>query len=194
MRRVPGFRICLFDLSQYADEQLVGSRLLRFGLSLLKYIFRRRELAARLEEFFALYRPLFSGTRWDFLWVALKYLTSTVPRLPRERLRAAVTTIFTEHEGVIMQTLAEEWMLEGKEKWAPQVRQEGLQAGRQEEAITLALRLLHKYLGKLSADTEQRIRALSVTQIEELVLTAPDLRTNKDLTAWLRTHAKTERE
>jgi hypothetical protein len=71
------------------------------ALSLLKYIFRRRELAARLEEFFTIYRPLFSGTRWDFLWVALKYLTSTVPRLPRERLQVALATVFTEQEGVI---------------------------------------------------------------------------------------------
>jgi hypothetical protein len=42
--------------------------------------------------------------------------------------------------------------------------------------------------------TEQRIRALSVTQVEELVLTAPDLQTNKDLIAWLRAHSKAERE
>ena len=85
-----------------------------------------------------------------------------------------------------MQTLAEEWMLEGRQKWEPQVRQE--------EAVALALRLLHKYLGKLTTDMEQHIRALSVAQVEELVLAAPDLRTGKELTAWLQAHAKIERE
>jgi predicted transposase/invertase (TIGR01784 family) len=183
---VPEFRCYLYDLTQYGDAQLVGSPLLRFGLLLMKYIFRQRELAARLEEFLTVYRPLYSGSRWDFLFVGLKYLASVVPRLPRERLQAAVATVFRPEEGVIMQTIAETWVEEGKQLGL----QQGHQQGRQEEAAAFALRLLHKHLGPLDAATQQYIEALGVAQLEELGLAASDFRTPQDLSAWLQTHTK----
>jgi predicted transposase/invertase (TIGR01784 family) len=198
----PGYRVHLVDLSQYVDAQIVGSRLLRFGLMLLKYIFRRRELNVRVDEIFEIYRPLFSGSPWDFLFVAMKYLMSvSPPPLPRERLREAVAKVFVEQEGVIMQTLAEEMMLELKQKWEPQLRQEVRQElqqevrqeERREEAANFALLLLHKHLGVLDAGTEKRIRALSVAQLEELGLAASDFRTSKDLLAWLRAQSGAEK-
>ncbi len=197
----PGYRVHLVDLSQYADEQVVGSRLLRFGLMLLKYIFRRRELESRLDEFFEIYRPLFSGSRWDFFFVAVKYLMNVKPELPRERLQAAVATVFAEQEGAIMQSLAEEMLEEFKQKFEPQIRQlamqkleqEVRQEVRQEEAATFALLLLHKHLGSLDASTEKRIRALSVAQLEELGLAASDFRTSEDLLAWLRAQGGAEK-
>jgi predicted transposase/invertase (TIGR01784 family) len=194
----PGYRVYLVDMSQYADAQIVGSRLLRFGLMLLKYIFRRRELNARVDEIFEIYRPLFSGSPWDFLFVAVKYLMSvSPPPLPRERLREAVAKVFTEQEGAIMQTLAEEWkqemreeaMVEFRQKWEPQVRLEE----RQEEAVTLALRMLHSRLGSIDASTEKRLRELSVAQLEDLVVAAADFRTSKDLLAWLRAQSGAEK-
>jgi hypothetical protein len=152
-----------------------------------------------VDEIFEIYRPLFSGSPWDFLFVAVKYLMSvSPPPLPRERLRAAVAKVFAEQEGAIMQTLAEEWkqemreeaMVEFRQKWEPQLRQEE----RQEEAATFALLLLYKHLGALDASTEKRVRALSVAQLEELGLAASDFRTSKDLLAWLRAQSHTGKE
>lgn len=179
---VPEFRYHLCDLSQYADANLTGTALLRFGLLLMKYIFRRRELDARLEEFLALYRPLFSGSRWDFFWVAAKYLVSTAQGLRPGRLQQAVQTVFTEHEGAMMQTIAEQWMQE----LLPKVRLEV----RQEEALAFTLRLLDKRVGPLDADTAQRLRKLSVEQLEELGVAVLDFKEAKDLTTWLRKHTK----
>ncbi|MGH9832013.1 MAG: Rpn family recombination-promoting nuclease/putative transposase [Blastocatellia bacterium] len=198
----PGYRVHLVDLSQYADEQVVGSRLLRFGLMLLKYIFRRRELNARVDEIFEIYRPLFSGSPWDFLFVAVKYLMSvSPPPLPRERLREAVVKVFAEQEGVIMQTLAEEILEEFKQKFEPQIQQLAMQKleqelrqeVRQEEAVTLALRMLDSRLGSIDASTEKRIRELSIAQLEDLVVAAADFRTSKDLQGWLRAQGGAEK-
>ena len=83
-----------------------------------------------------------------------------------------------------MQTLAEEWMQEGK--------QLGRQQGRQEEAATFTLRLLRKHLGPLEAALEERIRALGLAQLEELGLAASDFRTKKEVLAWLRAHAQAQ--
>lgn len=179
---VPEFRYHLCDLSQYADANLTGTVLLRFGLLLMKYIFRRRELDARLEEFLALYRPLFSGSRWDFLWVALKYLMTAAQGVQRQRLQQAVQTVFTGQQGVMMQTIAEELIQENRRQWEPQVRQEA--------ALAFTLRLLEKRFGPLDVSTTQRLRKLSVEQLEELGLAVLDFKEAKDLATWLRKHTK----
>ena len=80
----PEFHYHLCDLWQYADANLTGTA---FGLLLMKYIFRHWELNARLEEFLALYHPLFSGSRWDFFWIAAKYLISAAQGLRPGRLQ-----------------------------------------------------------------------------------------------------------
>ena len=89
-----------------------------------------------------------------------------------------------------MQTIAEQYMKEFETRLGPKLRQEGHQEGhqegRQEEAVSLALRVLHKHLGKLDARLEQRVRALSVTHLEELVVAASEFRVGKDLSDWLR--------
>jgi hypothetical protein len=123
-------------------------------------------------------RPLFSGSRLDFFWIAAKYLVSAAQGLRPGRLQQAVQTVFTEHEGVMMQTIAEQWMQE----WSPKVRQE--------EALAFTLRLLEKRLGSLEASTAQRLRKLSVEQLEELGLAVLDFKEAKDLTTWLRKHTK----
>jgi predicted transposase YdaD len=49
-----------------------------------------------------------------------------------------------------------------------EIKLEGHQEGRQEEAAGLVLRLLKRRLGQLSAEQEERVRGLSVSQLEDL--------------------------
>jgi predicted transposase/invertase (TIGR01784 family) len=49
-----------------------------------------------------------------------------------------------------------------------EIEQEGLQKGRKEEAAGLVLRLLKRRLGELSLAQEERVKALSVAQLEVL--------------------------
>ena len=57
--------------------------------------------------------------------------------------------------------------------------------GRQEEAAALALRLLHRKLGNLTADLESRLQTLTLLQIEALVDALFEFTTIGDLEAWL---------
>ncbi|MBI3654701.1 MAG: Rpn family recombination-promoting nuclease/putative transposase [Acidobacteria bacterium] len=178
---VPEFRYHLCDVSQYADDEIRGSALLRFGLLLLKYIFRA-ELAAKLTPIFEIYRPLWQGNRWEFLFTALKYLATGARKLKRESLQETLTTVFPEKEGeVAMSTLAETWMKEGLQEGL----QQGLQQGRQQEAATFTLRLLRKRF-QLDAKTEAQIRTLGVEQLEELGVASLDFTKPKEVLAWLR--------
>jgi predicted transposase YdaD len=63
--------------------------------------------------------------------------------------------------------------------------EEGLEEGRRREACTLALRLLERRCGSLSAATTSRIEVLSRAQLENLTLALLDFRSVEDLQIWL---------
>jgi hypothetical protein len=63
--------------------------------------------------------------------------------------------------------------------------EEGLEEGRRREASALALRLLERRCGSLSAATTSRIEALSRAQLENLTLALLDFRSGEDLQIWL---------
>ena len=63
--------------------------------------------------------------------------------------------------------------------------EEGLEEGRRREASSLALRLLERRCGSLSASTTTRIEALSRAQLEKLTLALLDFRSGEDLENWL---------
>jgi predicted transposase YdaD len=63
--------------------------------------------------------------------------------------------------------------------------EEGLEEGRRREACTLALRLLERRCGTLSAATTSGIEVLSRAQLENLTLALLDFRSVEDLQIWL---------
>jgi predicted transposase YdaD len=73
----------------------------------------------------------------------------------------------------------------GRQEGVEQGLEQGLEEGRRREARVLALRLLERRCGPLSATTSGRIEALSLAQLEELALASLDFRSAEDLQAWL---------
>ncbi len=65
----------------------------------------------------------------------------------------------------------------------------GLQQGRQEEAASMALRLLRIKLGTVKPRSAERIRQLPLEKAEQLIEAALQLSTPAELTAWLKQHA-----
>ncbi|MCI0391468.1 MAG: DUF4351 domain-containing protein [Acidobacteria bacterium] len=63
-----------------------------------------------------------------------------------------------------------------------------LEEGRQEGAVAFALRLLRKRFGEVGSETEARIEALSLGDLEGLGEDLLDFSSVDDLTAWLRSH------
>ena len=77
--------------------------------------------------------------------------------------------------------------------WLAEGRQEGLlaglQAGRQQEAASVALRQLNRRCGPLSDTTTAQVQALALEQLENLADALLDFQGPDDLTAWLETHS-----
>jgi predicted transposase YdaD len=98
-------------------------------------------------------------------------------------------------KGLIQRILREEIMresviyqeikAEGKEEGLQQGLQQGMQQGMQRGEATLALRLLNRRLGQISATIEEQIRQLPVEQLENLGEALLDFESESDLLNWL---------
>jgi hypothetical protein len=130
--------------------------------------------------------PLPPEDEAEFLFASLRYLTSVVPEIKEESLPRALRKVFPEDAEVMLKTLAMVEEIESQQ-------QEREKECRREEALKIALLLLRKCLGTISVANEKRIRALSLTQVEELGLAASDFHTSEDLLAWLRAHSGAEK-
>jgi hypothetical protein len=75
-----------------------------------------------------------------------------------------------------------------KEEGRVEGRAEGLAEGRQEASINIALQLLTYKFGALAPEVVERIRALSITQLEALPLAIFGFDSSTDLDAWLADH------
>ena len=68
-------------------------------------------------------------------------------------------------------------------------RSEGLEAGRQQEAAALAVRLLTRRLGSLDIASRVRLSSLSLGQLEQLAEDLLDFSVPGDLQAWFDDHS-----
>jgi Domain of unknown function (DUF4351) len=65
------------------------------------------------------------------------------------------------------------------------IYQEILQKGKQKEALSFSLRLLKKRFGELDSSIIERVRVLSVDQLEDLGVALLNISQTSDLLAWL---------
>lgn len=66
-----------------------------------------------------------------------------------------------------------------------EIFRQGRQEGRQEGELNMALRLLRRRCGAISAEQEAGIRALSLERLEALAEALLDFKCPADLVAWL---------
>jgi len=92
-----------------------------------------------------------------------------------------------------MQTMIDVWIQQGMEKgmekglqqgWQAG-KQEGRQEGRQEGSAAITIRQLQRQVGRLDAEMQTRIQALSFEQLEQLGEALLDFQQHADLQAWL---------
>lgn len=69
--------------------------------------------------------------------------------------------------------------------WYQQILKEGEQRGRQQEAVTLIMRQLTRRFGLLAPEIQERLRRLSLDQLEELSEVLLDFVAIADLDTWL---------
>ena len=63
--------------------------------------------------------------------------------------------------------------------------QRGLLEGKQQEGVSLVLRLLNRRIGSIPSNLESQIRKLSVEQLEDLGEALLDFSSEQDLIGWL---------
>ncbi len=87
-----------------------------------------------------------------------------------------LATIEPRQEKQVMKIVTS-WMREGIEQ--------GLQQGREQEALSLIMRMLKRRFGSLTPQLHSRIASLSVTQLEDLGEALLDFTAVSDLETWL---------
>lgn len=87
-------------------------------------------------------------------------------------LRADIATIEPEQQEVVMQIVTS-WM------------EEGIEQGKQQEAIALIMRQLPRRIGTVTPQLQEQIRELSLNQLEDLAEFLLDFSTEADLVAYL---------
>jgi predicted transposase/invertase (TIGR01784 family) len=163
---LPAFRYELCDVSHLPDEEIQGMVLLRVALLVLKYIFRP-ELRTRLPEVVGLLRELSDKRHGlEYVQVLFKYLTAGTDRLDAETLRNAVHAAeLTDHEEMIMVTMAETWVQEGMEKGL----QQGLQQGAEQRSREAVIEVLEIRFGTLPEEVLARLnRVKDIKHLKQL--------------------------
>ena len=69
--------------------------------------------------------------------------------------------------------------------WYQQILNEGRQQGKQEEAVAMITRLLNRRFGSLSPELQERLRGLTLEQLEELSEVLLDFTAIAQLESWL---------
>jgi predicted transposase YdaD len=72
-----------------------------------------------------------------------------------------------------------------------EILEEGVEKGKQTEALAMIIRQLTRRIGTVEPQLQERIRSLSLPQLEDLGEALLDFSSVTDLTTWLETHQQT---
>ncbi|MDB9513248.1 DUF4351 domain-containing protein [Kamptonema animale CS-326] len=84
-----------------------------------------------------------------------------------------------------LQRGVQQGLQQGVQQGLQQGLQQGIPQGKQEEALSLIMRLLTRRLGAIAPDLQTQIQSLSLTELEELAEALLDFSQLTDLTTWL---------
>ena len=147
-RYVPDFEYYLVNLTSLKDEEIRGAVVVRLFVLVLKHIFEEG-LGGRLDEILELLVEVMQQSSGiEMATALLRYIARSGVRVKKEVVTQKLLAVLPKEGGILMQTMAEEWIEEGKliglEKGLQEGRQEGRQEGIIEERIELILRLLRR--------------------------------------------------
>jgi hypothetical protein len=153
--KVPRQSYFVFDLREMSDAQIVSlatTASLRLFLLILRNA-RNPSLGAMLVAWHELLAAVIAEpSGLGLMKLLLTYLAKAVPNMTQETLMQVGQMAGMDPE-----------LVEGSLAWR------WLQEGREEGAQRLALRLLHKRFGPVPSWAEERVRASSIDQLDELL-------------------------
>ncbi len=86
---------------------------------------------------------------------------------------------------VIYQDILQKGITQGEQRGLQQGLQQGKQRGLQQGEAKVLIRLISRRFGSISPTVEEKIRSLSISQLEELTEAQFNFTTSEDLIAWL---------
>lgn len=165
---IPNFEYLLCDLSKYSDEELIGTVHYQVTMLLLKYIFHE-DINVRLPGIFNILNKLKNQqTILEFLETILEYLIKGTNRFTEKDIEDALEHAIPEIKGgKIMQTLAEKWFFEGREKGKKEGEKEGEKKGKKEGIIMTAANMIK---AGLDMATIKQITGLTDKALQKLAM------------------------
>ncbi|MFN8488243.1 MAG: Rpn family recombination-promoting nuclease/putative transposase [Caldilineaceae bacterium] len=134
-RYVPDFEPYFVNLTALSDEALQGEIVTRLFSLVLKHIFEHG-LGGHLDEILTLAAAVMSQPSGMGMVVALlRYLGRAGIRVDREEVAQKLVELLPKEGGVLMQTMADEWIEEGKAIGLKEGREEGRKEGLKEGEI-----------------------------------------------------------
>lgn len=111
---IPDFQPHFVNLTAMSDEEIRGEMMTRLFMLVLKHIFEQ-DLGGRLDEILAMVAHVMSQPSGMEMVVALlRYLSRAGVKLRKEEVVEKLVELLPKEGGVLMQTMAEEWIEEGK--------------------------------------------------------------------------------
>ena len=131
-RYVPDFEPHFVNVSAMTDDAIRGEVKTRLMLTVLKYIFDDR-LDGRLGEILAMASEVLrqpSGI--EMVMALLRYITRSAVKLNRTEITQQLLAYLPKEGGFLMETLAQEWIDEGKSIGFDLGKKEGIDIGKKE--------------------------------------------------------------
>jgi predicted transposase YdaD len=127
-RYVPNFEPHLVNLSTIDDEAIRGEVATRLFVMVLKYIFADG-LGGHLDEILGMASAVLrQPSGLEMVMALLRYISRSAVKLDKAEITEKLLTYLPKEGGVLMETLAQEWIEEGKEIG----KREGIDIGKRE--------------------------------------------------------------
>jgi len=180
---VPDFEPHLVNLTALPDEAIQGEIVTRLFVLVLKHIFEQG-LGGQLDEILALAAEVMRQPNGMAMVAALlRYLGRAGIQVKKEVIAQKLLELLPKEGGVLMQTMAEEWIEEGKRIGLQEGRQEGRQEGQRAMIIRILQRRfqpneesLQSLAQQLAQIADERV-LLQLVDLSLEVIVLPDFRT-----------------
>lgn len=169
-RYVPDFEPHFINLSSMADEAIQGEVVTRlFGL-VLKHIFEQG-LGGRLDEILRLASEVIQQpSGLEMVMALLRYIGRSAVKLDKAEMTQKLLAYLPKEGGILMETMAQEWIEEGKLLGIDIGKKEGIDIGKLVAQRQTVLHLLQWRFAPAAAESETHAAQLEqITNLEHLL-------------------------
>ncbi len=131
-RYVPDFEPHFINLSSMADEAIQGEVVTRLFVLVLKHIFDK-SLGGHLDEILRMASEVMrQQSGMEMVMALLRYIGRSAVKLDKAEMTQKLIAYLPKEGGILMETMAQEWIEEGKKEGIDIGKREGIDIGKRE--------------------------------------------------------------